>query len=159
LGLRPERGGSDNTRGDKMGHIKDFMSASSHAIGRDQNLKLAHDRMQQWGIIQAPVLDGGVLTGVISERDIALIRAVAPEQLETILVEEAMVSEPYTVAPTDDIGAVVTHMLEHKHSSAVVMDHNKVVGVFTSLDALRLLSDLLKAKPAGKASDVKAGKK
>jgi acetoin utilization protein AcuB len=37
-------------------------------------------------------------------------------------------------------------MLQHKYGSAVVMDHNKVVGLFTSLDALRLLSELLQPK-------------
>ena len=129
-----------------MSQIKDFMTASAHAIGRDQNLKLAHDRMLQWGIQQAPVLDGGVLVGVINERDIALITAVAPGELETTLVEEAMAPEPYTVAPADDVAVVVEHMLQHKYGSAVVMDHNKVVGMFTSVDALRLLSEMLHAK-------------
>lgn len=134
-----------------MSQIKDFMTASTHAIGRDQNLKFAHDRMQQLGIHQVPVLDGGVLVGVINERDIALISAVSPGQLETILVEEAMTSEPYTVGTSDDIAEVVAHMLQHKYSSAVVMDHNKVVGLFASLDALRLLSELLQARPSKNA--------
>jgi acetoin utilization protein AcuB len=134
-----------------MSAIKAFMTASSHAIGRDQNLKFAHDRMQQWGIHQVPVLDGGLLVGVINERDIALISAVAPAELETTLVEEAMTSEPYSVGPSDDIAEVVAHMLQHKYGSAVVMDHNKVVGLFTSVDALRLLSELLHAQPAKSA--------
>jgi acetoin utilization protein AcuB len=130
-----------------MSQIKDFMTASTHAIGRDQNLKFAHDRMQQWGIHQVPVLDGGILVGLITERDIALINAVAPAELETTLVEEAMTSEPYTVGTGDDMAEVVAHMLQHKYGSAVVMDHNKVIGLFTSLDALRLLSELLSAQP------------
>jgi len=131
-----------------MSQIKDFMTASSHAIGRDQNLKFAHDRMQQWGIHQVPVLDGGVLVGVINERDVALISAVSPGQLEETLVEEAMINEPYTVGMSDDVAEVVAHMLQHKYASAVVMDHNKVAGMFTSLDALRLLSELLHARPS-----------
>jgi acetoin utilization protein AcuB len=104
--------------------------------------------MQQLGIHQVPVLDGGVLVGVINERDIALISAVAPGQLETTLVEEAMTSEPYTVGVSDDIAQVVAHMLQHKYGSAVVMDHNKVVGLFASLDVLRLLSQLLHERPS-----------
>ena len=119
------------------------MTESAHAIGCDQNLKFAHDRMQQFGIHQLPVLEGGVLVGVLSERDIALIRAVSPGQLETIMVEEAMAAEPYAVAANDDVAHVVAHMVEHKHRTAVVMDHNKVLGLFTSMDALRLLSEML----------------
>jgi predicted transcriptional regulator len=138
-----------------MSQIKDCMTASSHAIGRDQNLKFAHDRMQQWGIHQVPVLDGGTLVGVINERDIALISAVAPDELETTLVEEAMTSEPYSVGTNDDISEVVAHMLQHKYASAVVMDHNKVLGLFTYVDALRLLSELLQAKPNAKSGTKK----
>jgi acetoin utilization protein AcuB len=133
-----------------MSQIKEFMTASSHAVGRDQNLKFAHDRMQQWGIHQVPVLDGGLLVGLINERDIALINAVAPDELETTLVEEAMTAEPYAVGTTDDISEVVTHMLQHKYASAVVMEHKKIVGLFTSFDALRLLSELLQGKKAAK---------
>lgn len=133
-----------------MGQIKDFMTASSHAIGRDQNLKFAHDRMQQWGTHQVAVLDGGLLAGVINERDIALITAVAPQELESTLVEEAMTSEPYTVNTTDDISEVVAHMLQHKYATAVVMDHKKVVGLFTCFDALAVLANLLQAKPSKK---------
>jgi acetoin utilization protein AcuB len=129
-----------------MSQIKDFMTATSHAIGRDQNLKFAHDRMQQWGIHQVPVLDGGLLAGVINERDIALITAVAPQELESTLVEEAMTPEPYTVNTNDDISEVVAHMLQHKYATAVVMDHNKVVGLFTCFDALAVLSNVLQAK-------------
>ena len=126
-----------------MSQIRDFMTESAHAIGCDQTLKLAHDRMQQFGIHQLPVLEGGQLVGVLSERDIALISAVSPSQLDTIAVEEAMAAEPYAVGPSDDIAVVVAHMLQHKYNSAVVMDHNKVLGLFTSVDALRLLSKLL----------------
>jgi CBS domain-containing protein len=113
-------------QGHSMSQIRHFMTESAHAIGCDQNLKFAHDRMQQFGIHQLPVLEGGVLVGVLSERDIALIRAVSPGQLETIMVEEAMAAEPYAVAASDDIAPVVAHMVEHKYGMAVVMDHNKV---------------------------------
>ena len=137
-----------------MSQIRNFMTASAHAIGCDQSLKFAHDRMQQFGIHQLPVLEGGVLVGVLSERDIALISAVSPGQLDTILVEEAMAAEPYAVGPSDDIGRVVAHMVEHKYGSAVVMDHNKVIGLFTSMDALRLLAEML-AQQGARTTDGK----
>ena len=126
-----------------MSQIRQFMTESPHAIGQDQTLKFAHDRMQQFGLRAIPVLDGGVLVGVVSERDIALVGAVSPSQLETILVEEAMAAETYAVAAADDIAAVTAHMVQHKYANAVVMEHNKVIGMFTSSDALRLLSGLL----------------
>ena len=43
-----------------MNEIKHFMTRSPHAIGHDQSLKLAHERMHHFGIQQLPVLEAGV---------------------------------------------------------------------------------------------------
>lgn len=127
-----------------MYEIRQFMTQSQHAIGHDQSLKLAHERMQQWGIHHLPVLDGGELVGVLSERDIALLAAISPKKVEETTAEEAMSTEPYAVEPNASIEGVTAHMAEHKYGCAVIMDHHKVVGVFTATDALGLLATLLK---------------
>ena len=127
-----------------MNEIKHFMTRSPHAIGHDQSLKLAHERMHHFGIRHLPVLDAGVLVGVLSERDIALIGAISPQQVESTLVEDAMSTEPYAVEPDTDAQVVTAHMAEHKHGCAVVMEHHKVTGVFTSSDALSMLTVLLR---------------
>lgn len=123
-----------------MNAIRDFMTRSPHAIGHDQPLKLAYDRMHQHGIRHLPVLDGGVLVGVLSERDVA---AVSPQHATETTVEEVMSTEPYAVPPDTDAEIVTAHMVEHKSGCAVVMEHKKVVGVFSNLDALSLLNSLL----------------
>jgi acetoin utilization protein AcuB len=127
-----------------MNEIKHFMTRSPHAIGHDQSLKLAHERLHHFGIRHLPVLDAGVLVGVLSERDIALIGAISPHQVETTLVEDAMSTEPYAIEPNTDVEVVTAHMAEHKHGCAVVMEHHKVVGVFTTTDALSLLTVMLR---------------
>jgi predicted transcriptional regulator len=127
-----------------MNAIKDFMTRSPHAIGHDQPLKLARERMQQWGIRHLPVLDGGTLVGVLSERDIALIGVLSPERLEDLAVEEAMSNDPYAVAPDAPAAEIAQYMADHKYGSAVVMDKHKVVGIFTSTDALAALATLLR---------------
>jgi acetoin utilization protein AcuB len=148
--------GALTQQGEIMTEIKHFMTASSHAIGHDQTLKLAHERMQQFGIHHLPVLDGGVLVGVVSERDIALVSAISPPHAEDTPVEEAMSAEPYAVAPDADVVDVTAYMAEHKYGCAVVMEHKKVVGVFSSSDALQLLSGLLRATD-GAAKQALAG--
>jgi acetoin utilization protein AcuB len=126
-----------------MNQIKHFMTEAPHAIGHDQLLKLAHERMQQFGVRHLPVLDRGVLVGVVSERDVALINALSHDQVDTITVEEAMSEEPFSVAPDDDLVSVCRRMADHKFDCAVVMDHNKVAGVYTTTDALHMLASLL----------------
>jgi acetoin utilization protein AcuB len=137
-----------------MHEIKHFMTAMSHAIGSDQTLKLAHERMQQFGIKNLPVLDGGVLVGVLSERDIALLSAISPGHVAETLVEEAMSAEPYSVEPGAQIEAVTAHMAEHEYGCAVIMEHHKVLGIFSSSDALALLHALLEN---GKNTDMLKG--
>jgi acetoin utilization protein AcuB len=127
-----------------MQEIKHFMTRSQHAIGHDQTLRLAHERMHQWGIHQLPVLDGGVLVGVLSERDIALIGAISAASVEETTVEDAMSTEPYAVEPEASLETVTAHMAEHRHGCAVVMEHHKVVGVFTTSDAVSLLAALVR---------------
>jgi acetoin utilization protein AcuB len=131
-----------------MNEIKHFMTPSPHAIGHDQSLKLAHERMQHWGVRQLPVLEGGALVGVISERDIALVAAIAPAAVENTTVAEAMSSEPYAVTPDDDIAIVTEQMAEHGYGCAIVMEQHKVVGAFMTTDALHLLSGLLRGDHA-----------
>ncbi len=120
-----------------------FMAASPHCIGVDQPLSLAAKRMAEYGIRHFPVLDGGQLVGVLTERDIALIGSVVPEQMDTITVEEAMAGVPYCVDVDTPVSEVAKHMATRKLGSAVVTDRGKVAGVFTTTDAMQMLYRLL----------------
>ncbi|HEX2677144.1 MAG TPA: CBS domain-containing protein [Polyangiales bacterium] len=142
-----------------MNHIKDFMTEAPHAIGHDQPLKLAHERMQHFGIRHLPVLDRGVLVGVVSERDVSLISSLSKDQADTVTVEEAMSEEPFAVAPDDDLVDVCTRMAQHKYDCAVIMDHNKVTGVYTTTDALQMLAALLPTSNGNALEQVRAKRK
>jgi acetoin utilization protein AcuB len=63
-----------------------------------------------------------------------------------VRVEEAMVQNVFTVEPGAPIGDVVATMIERKLGSAVILEGEQVVGVFTTIDALQALAELL-AKP------------
>jgi acetoin utilization protein AcuB len=55
-----------------------------------------------------------------------------------------MTPDPYTVKPATPLDAVVTEMSEHKLGCAIVIqDNGKVVGIFTAVDGLRVLSEVL----------------
>jgi acetoin utilization protein AcuB len=115
------------------------MTPSPHTIGRDQPLAKAHELMRRFGVRHLPVLDGGVLVGIVSERDLRLLESVADVDVHRTLVEEAMTPEPYIAAPDALLRDVAAEMIEHKYGCAVVMDRAAVVGIFTTVDALRAL--------------------
>jgi acetoin utilization protein AcuB len=64
-------------------------------------------------------------------------------------VEEAMTAQPFTVPPDAALEDVARAMAEQKYGSAVVVDKGAVVGLFTTTDALRALSSMLRRPRRG----------
>lgn len=128
--------------------IQKYMTTSPHAIGRDQPLTLAHKVMKEHDIRHLPVLDGGVLVGMVTSRDVALIETLRDVDPTKVTVEDAMSTTIYSVKPDTPLDEVVNTMAEHKYGSAVVMQNNHVVGIFTTVDACRSLAELLHSRLA-----------
>lgn len=127
-------------------HIERYMTTSPHTVGQDQKLSQAHKIMRAHEIRHLPVLEAGKLVGVVSDRDLHLIESLSDVDPERVLVEEAMTPTVYTVAPKAALDEVVREMAQHKYGCAVVLDNGKVVGVFTTVDALRAFAELLEAR-------------
>lgn len=124
-------------------HIDHYMTTSPFSIGQEQTLARAHQLMREHAIRHLPVLHGGKLAGVISDRDLHMIETLRDVDPEKVLVEDAMTTAVYAVSPKAPLDEVVGEMAEHKYGSVVVMDHNQVVGMFTTTDAMRAFSEML----------------
>jgi acetoin utilization protein AcuB len=95
--------------------------------------------MRSYGIRHLPVLDGGKLAGVLSQRDALLVETLRDVDPANTPVEDAMSTDVYVVGPDTPLHEVATAMIEHKYGCAVVVEGNRVVGIFTTIDALRAL--------------------
>jgi acetoin utilization protein AcuB len=124
--------------------IEPFMTHSPHTIGRDQTLATAHRLMRQFNIRHLPVLDGGTLVGMLSERDLDFVETLSDVEPESIAVTEAMSQVVYSVSPQEQLQKVSQMMADNRVGSAVVVEEGRVVGLFTTIDALRALCHLLK---------------
>jgi acetoin utilization protein AcuB len=123
--------------------IDRFMSRSPQTIGHDQSLAAAHRLMNEQGIRHLPVLERGKLVGLLSQRDLHLIETLKDVDPQEVQVNEAMSSEIFTVGPRASVRKVAAAMAEHKYGSTIVTEGDQVVGVFTTVDALRALFTLL----------------
>jgi len=128
--------------------IQKYMTTSPHSIGVEQTLSRAHATMQEHRIRHLPVLHGGKLVGILTERDLRLVESLAGVDPTTVKVEDAMSTVVYAVAPDALLDEVVATMGEHKYGSAVVMQNQKVVGIFTTVDVCRALAELLQTRLA-----------
>lgn len=130
-----------------------FMTHCPHTIGQDQPLRTAHELMRRYGIRHLPVLQGGKLVGVLSQRDLHFIETLADVDLDTVPVSDAMSTETYAVGPRTSMRKVAAEMADHRYGSAVIIEKDKVIGILTTVDGMRALSMLLSERRLEAASE------
>ena len=118
--------------------IKEFMTATPKTIGHDISVDKARELMRELRCHHLPVLDGGKLVGMLSDRDLALVKRVPNG--DATLVEELMTDDAYIVDPDSDVNDAVEKMLaEQTHSVIVRAKDDQPWGIFTATDALKFL--------------------
>lgn len=115
------------------------MTPIPFTVAPDDTLLMAHRMMSDHDIRHLPVVSAGRLVGVLSERDVVTWSGHG----RPMHVADAMTPEPYVVSVTTPLHEVARHMARRKLGCAVVVQDERVVGVFTTVDALRVLADLL----------------
>ncbi len=130
--------------------VKEFMTADVQTIGSGQPLTAAHRIMTDQGIRHLPVLEKKKLVGMVTMRDLHLVETLPGVDPKKVTVEEAMSQDTFAVSPEASLTTVAREMAKHKYGSAVVMRGESVVGIFTTIDALRALDAVLTEKPAAK---------
>jgi acetoin utilization protein AcuB len=128
--------------------IQKYMTTSPYSIGSDQTLAKAHEMMHTHDIRHLPVLAGGKLVGMLTDRDLHLIESMAGVEPRVSKVDDAMSTNVYSVAPETPLDEVVAAMGERKYGSAVVMQNGKTVGIFTTVDLCRAFAELLQTRLA-----------
>lgn len=131
-----------------MPPVSRHMTRSPRTIPRTTTLAAAHRLMQQHHVRHLPVVDDGELQGIVSERDLSVLESAGRIDPETTSVEAAMVERPFIVTGDTALDEVVDIMSEHKYGSVVVEGHDGIEGIFTAVDACRVLAELLRTATA-----------
>lgn len=126
--------------------ISKYMTTLPHTIGVDQPLAKAEKMMAEYRIRHLPVLNGGKLVGILSDRDVKLVESFKDVDPEKVKVEEAFTPEPYITSPDAPLSDVCAEMAAKRYGCVLVCDHNKLVGIFTWVDALKAFDELLSTR-------------
>lgn len=118
------------------------MHASPLTITQRDSLAAAQALMERAGIHQLPVVEKGVLVGILSDRDLHAHTG----YLERTKVDAAMSSEPATVAPADSAVHAAQLLLARKINALPVVEGTQLVGIVSRSDVLRLLVQILGAE-------------
>jgi acetoin utilization protein AcuB len=128
------------------------MSRELVTLSLGEHLDLASDIMHLGRIRHMPVVSGDHLVGILSQRDlfraaVSSVLAFRPsaqrEWLAKIRVEEVMVKQVHTARPDWTIAAAVELMLDKRIGCLPVVDGERLVGLLSETDCLRLLARTL----------------
>jgi acetoin utilization protein AcuB len=127
-----------------------YMTRDPKTIGPDASVDEALATMRGQRVRHLAVRSLGDIVGIVSERDLFAAREGGP----SALVSDAMTPYPYVVAPEAPIAIVAKVMAEGKFGGALVMAKDRLIGIFTTTDALRALVDIAAEirEPARRAS-------
>jgi CBS domain-containing protein len=120
--------------------IQQVMTSQPVTVGRNESLATAHQLMRAHDCRHLPVLEHGELVGVVTQRDLYLLETIAGVDLRTDQVDDAMTTDAYSVNPDEPLDLVAAHMAKHRYGCAVVIERGRVIGIFTTTDALHVLA-------------------
>lgn len=126
--------------------ISKYMSTNPLVVEPSTTLAFALKRMKENDIRHLPVVQGEMLVGIVTLSDLRIVSGIAEVKAEQVKIEDVMQREPFVCSPDSPLDETVDNMVAHKWGSAVVMQNKKVVGIFTSIDAMRALVELSRTR-------------
>ena len=131
-------------------NVADLMSTDLVTLTEDETLDHAQRCMARGRIRHLPVVSGGRLVGVVTDRDVAALEndPNASALASGSSVREVCSLDHYSVGPDAALHDVLEVMAERRIGSAIVTEADRIVGLFTATDACRVLAEHLRAPRA-----------
>jgi CBS domain-containing protein len=124
----------------RHGAVSDWMTHAPITVPEDCPVRLALGQMQRDGVRHLLVLDGDRLSGILSNRDVRRLALDDPgPSLLAGPVRSIMTEDPVTVAPETAVTVAARLLLEHRIGALPVRDGGRILGIFTTADALEAL--------------------
>ena len=118
--------------------VRDVMTRKVVTIGPETACDKARRLMEEHRIRHLPVVAGGRLLGMVSDRDVRSAAAQAP----STLAEKIMTPDPVTITPETRVEHAARLMLDGRFGSLPVVDGH-LVGIVTYTDLLRAFVHVL----------------
>ena len=127
--------------------VRDIMTRHVETASPDETVADVRSRFYESGFRHLPVVDGERLLGIVSDRDV--LRAAGPALGLTIYddsdspdlerpLAEIMTRDVLTADPTMSVEEAADTMLNYELSALLVLDEDRLVGIVTTADMLRV---------------------
>ncbi|HIP25982.1 MAG TPA: CBS domain-containing protein [Archaeoglobus profundus] len=114
---------------------KDVMTKNVVYVTLPNNRGYVLELFKKYGISAVPVLKDGKLVGIVTRKDI--LRKIEEDQLALL-----MTPNPVSVQVEDSIEKVVKVFLEHDFHRLPVLEGDKLVGIITIMDLLKVIAKM-----------------
>jgi CBS domain-containing protein len=144
--------GAYQSDGAPVSLVRQWMTPDPITVGPKTKEPAARQLMTERHVRHLPVVEDGRLLGILSLGD---VRGAEPSPFTTLgtfertylmtlmNVGQIMKYDPFTIAPTATIYEAAALMLAHKIGSLPVVDKEKLVGIISESDILRMASQAL----------------
>ncbi|HAZ13606.1 MAG: hypothetical protein A2X86_13825 [Bdellovibrionales bacterium GWA2_49_15] len=125
--------------------VFEYTSPCDDSVQVEETIQNIEDLMNMRGVRHIPVLRGTEIVGIISQRDLLLMSKY--DQSNHFTAEDIMSEDPYIVDKGTPLSEVAFEMSKNKIGSAVVQDeYGRLLGIFTTTDALNALVEILRGE-------------
>jgi CBS domain-containing protein len=126
--------------------VKDYMSAPIYVIERNEPIQRARNLMFKYGIGRLPVMDAGLLVGIVTKYDITnRLNQAAPEwrrrPIDKVPIQVVMTEKPLTIFPDATMPQAAELLIENGISGLPVERDGEIVGMITSRDMMKYFSE------------------
>ncbi len=132
--------------------VADRMTRDVVTLEEGQSLRDAIGLQQRHKIRHIPVVSGGRVVGMVTDRDLkratpSLLSGIDQEEFDELLdstrVDQVMTRKPMTVTSETPLKEVAEIMIAHKFGALPVVEGNQLLGIISDIDLLGALKELL----------------
>ena len=117
--------------------VRELMTKQPTTVGPDATLGEVATLMKQDDCGSIPVVEGGRLVGIVTDRDIVVRGIAAGMDPKTQRVSKVMSAGPVTVGPDDDVMEAEKKMADRQIRRLPVVEGGKLVGLIVTAQIAR----------------------
>ena len=114
--------------------VRDVMTPNPKTVTPETGVVEAAKLMTSQDVGPLPVVQGGELVGIVTDRDL-VVRVIAEgRDPGSTLVGDVCSSKPVTVSPDDDVSHALTLLAQHQVRRLPVSEGDRIVGIVAQAD-------------------------
>lgn len=116
--------------------VRELMTANPVTCSSSDDLATVAGRMWEWDCGVLPVVDGGQIRGVITDRDICMALLFQGKPPAAVTVAEVISGYVYSCSPDDEVSAALRMMRDHQIHRLPVVEDGRLQGLLSLNDVV-----------------------